>query len=77
MEWSKIINAAKDSRLQKYNPNEPLQADNLLKLRNYVGHSIKEICAFDKSKNDFLTTLDSNGYGSKLLRTLKDYLSQH
>lgn len=49
---------------------KPLTEDDLLRLRNYVRHSIKEICAFDKSKRDFLAILNSNSYGSKPFRML-------
>ena len=52
----------------KTTAKKPLLEGDLLKLRKYVRHSIKEICAFDKSKEDFLAILNSNAYGSKPFR---------
>ena len=44
---------------------KPLINEDLLKLRNYVRHSIKEICAFDTDKKAFLDILNSSAFGSK------------
>jgi hypothetical protein len=56
-----IVHSGETSR------KKPLREGDLLILRDYVRRSIKEICAFDKSKDYFIEILNSNGYGSKPL----------
>jgi hypothetical protein len=46
--------------------SETIYTENVIKLRNYIRESIKEINTRGKSRNELLDFLDTHGYGSRL-----------
>jgi len=58
----------KRSKIVHFGTRRVIEKEDLLKLRNYVRESIKEIYHIDKDKNEVMVLLNTCGFGERIKR---------